>query len=144
MPRSLRWRIAQVPQRQGDEGEEEQQDQDDAHDPREDHPSLAELRAVVDGLRTPDVDRDGLLPAIRSLADLLSRVDVLVPNEHELVQLAGTGPVAGEDLVALARKVTDRPVVVSVAVQGQSSVDIVTGLPGPGAIQLTGPAVWTK
>ena len=35
---------------------------------------MAELRAVVEGLRTPDVDRDGLLPAIRSLADLLSRV----------------------------------------------------------------------
>jgi signal transduction histidine kinase len=29
---------------------------------------------VVEGLRTPDVERDGLLPAIRSLADLLSRV----------------------------------------------------------------------
>jgi hypothetical protein len=26
----------------------------------------------------------------------------------------------------------------------QSSIDIVTGLPGPGAIQLTGPAVWMK
>jgi signal transduction histidine kinase len=36
--------------------------------------AMAELRAVVEGLRTPDVDRDGLLPAIRSLADLLSRV----------------------------------------------------------------------
>ena len=36
--------------------------------------AMTELRAVVDGLRTPDVDRDGLLPAIRSLADLLSRV----------------------------------------------------------------------
>ena len=27
---------------------------------------------------------------------------------------------------------------------GSSSIDQVTGLPGPGAIQLTGPAVWTK
>ncbi len=36
--------------------------------------AMTELRAVVEGLRTPDVDRDGLLPAIRSLADLLSRV----------------------------------------------------------------------
>ena len=36
--------------------------------------AMTELRAVVDGLRPPDVDRDGLLPAIRSLADLLSRV----------------------------------------------------------------------
>ena len=36
--------------------------------------AMAELRAVVDGLRTPDVERDGLVPAIRSLAELLSRV----------------------------------------------------------------------
>jgi signal transduction histidine kinase len=36
--------------------------------------AMTELRAVVDGLRTPDVERDGLIPAIRSLADLLSRV----------------------------------------------------------------------
>jgi signal transduction histidine kinase len=36
--------------------------------------AMAELRAVVEGLRTPDVDRDGLLPAIRSLAELMSRV----------------------------------------------------------------------
>jgi len=36
--------------------------------------AMAELRAVVDGLRTPDVERDGLLPAIRSLAELMSRV----------------------------------------------------------------------
>jgi signal transduction histidine kinase len=36
--------------------------------------AMAELRAVVEGLRTPDVDRDGLLPAIRSQAALLSRV----------------------------------------------------------------------
>jgi len=36
--------------------------------------AMTELRAVVEGLRTPDVERDGLLPAIRSLADLLSRV----------------------------------------------------------------------
>jgi signal transduction histidine kinase len=35
---------------------------------------MTELRAVVDGLRTPDVDRDGLVPAIRSLAQLMSRV----------------------------------------------------------------------
>jgi signal transduction histidine kinase len=36
--------------------------------------AMTELRAVVDGLRTPDVDRDGLVPAIRSLAQLMSRV----------------------------------------------------------------------
>jgi len=51
--------------------------------------AMTELRAVVDGLRTPDVDRDGLLPAIRSLAALLSRVhhieiDVAADQEPEL------------------------------------------------------------
>lgn len=51
--------------------------------------AMAELRAVVDGLRTPDVDRDGLLPAIRSLAALLSRVhsievEVVADSEPDL------------------------------------------------------------
>ena len=51
--------------------------------------AMAELRAVVEGLRTPDVDRDGLLPAIRSLADLLSRVhhidiEVVSDGDHAL------------------------------------------------------------
>jgi signal transduction histidine kinase len=48
--------------------------------------AMAELRAVVEGLRTPDVDRDGLLPAIRSQAALLSRVhhlDVDVDADEE-------------------------------------------------------------
>jgi signal transduction histidine kinase len=36
--------------------------------------AMAELRTVVEGLRTPDVDRDGLVPAIRGLAQLMSRV----------------------------------------------------------------------
>lgn len=48
--------------------------------------AMAELRAVVEGLRTPDVDRDGLLPAIRSQAALLSRVhnlDVDVEADEE-------------------------------------------------------------
>jgi len=51
-------------------------------------------------------------------ADLLSRVDVLVPNEHELARLAGVEPGAGHDLVALARKVTDRAVVVTLGARG--------------------------
>jgi signal transduction histidine kinase len=51
--------------------------------------AMTELRAVVDGLRTPDVERDGLVPAIRSLADLLSRVhhieiDVVADGEPGL------------------------------------------------------------
>lgn len=36
--------------------------------------AMAELRALVEGLRTPDVARDGLVSAITSLAALLSRV----------------------------------------------------------------------
>jgi len=51
-------------------------------------------------------------------ADLLSRVDVLVPNEHELARLAGVEPGAGHDLVALARKITDRAVVVTLGARG--------------------------
>jgi signal transduction histidine kinase len=51
--------------------------------------AMAELRAVVEGLRTPDVERDGLLPAIRSLAQLMSRVhhievDVVAEGEPDL------------------------------------------------------------
>jgi signal transduction histidine kinase len=51
--------------------------------------AMAELRAVVEGLRTPDVERDGLLPAIRSLAQLMSRVhhievDVVADGEPDL------------------------------------------------------------
>jgi signal transduction histidine kinase len=51
--------------------------------------AMTELRAVVDGLRTPDVERDGLVPAIRNLADLLSRVhhleiDVVADGEPGL------------------------------------------------------------
>jgi signal transduction histidine kinase len=51
--------------------------------------AMTELRAVVDGLRTPDVDRDGLVPAIRSLAQLMGRVhqievDVVAEAEPEL------------------------------------------------------------
>lgn len=61
-------------------------------------------------------------------ADLLSRVDVLVPNEHELAQLAGTEPGAGEELVALARKVTDRAVVVTLGARGALVVDEGTAL----------------
>lgn len=51
--------------------------------------AMAELRAVVEGLRTPDVERDGLLPAIRSLAQLMSRVhhievEVVADGEPDL------------------------------------------------------------
>jgi ribokinase len=53
-------------------------------------------------------------------AELLERVDVLLPNEHELLQLAGAAP--GErspaELVGLARTVTPRPVVVTLGARG--------------------------
>jgi ribokinase len=53
-------------------------------------------------------------------AELLERVDVLVPNEHELVQLAGAP--AGErtpaELAALARGVSPGSVVVTLGARG--------------------------
>jgi ribokinase len=53
-------------------------------------------------------------------AELLERVDVLVPNEHELAQLAGVG--AGErtpdELVVLARSVAPCAVVVTLGARG--------------------------
>jgi ribokinase len=61
--------------------------------------------------------------------DLLDRVDVLVPNEHELVQLAGTAAQrrdAGQ-LAALAGTVSARTVVVTLGARGALVV------PGDGA-----------
>lgn len=52
--------------------------------------AMIELRAVVEGLRTPDVDRDGLVPAIRSLAQLMSRV-----HQIEVDVVADTDPDLG-------------------------------------------------
>ncbi|SFK39723.1 ribokinase [Geodermatophilus ruber] len=53
-------------------------------------------------------------------AELLARVDVLVPNEHELVQLTGAEP--GErtaaELVQLARSLGPRTVVVTLGARG--------------------------
>lgn len=70
----------------------------------------------------------------RSLpAELLARVDVLVPNEHELVQLAGARPAVRtpEDLVLLARAVTRRAVVVTLGARGALVVDDGTALLQP-------------
>ena len=52
--------------------------------------------------------------------ELLDRVDVLVPNEHELTQLAGaTGRERNAaELAALARRVTRRTVVVTLGARG--------------------------
>ena len=53
-------------------------------------------------------------------ADLLGRVDVLVPNEHELVQLAGALPGDRDpaQLAALARGLAARTVVVTLGARG--------------------------
>ena len=55
--------------------------------------AMEELRAVVEGLRTPDVERDGLVPAVRNLASLLTRVhhiqiDVVADTELDLEGVA--------------------------------------------------------
>jgi ribokinase len=59
-------------------------------------------------------------PAQPLPGDLLSEVDVLVPNEHELAQLADAAP--GErspaELAALARTVTSSAVVVTLGARG--------------------------
>jgi ribokinase len=53
-------------------------------------------------------------------AELLERVDVLVPNEHELVALAGAGAGARSpaELAGLARSVTASAVVVTLGARG--------------------------
>ena len=70
-------------------------------------------------------------PPQRLPAGLLDRVDVLVPNEHELAQLAGAGP--GErspaELAGLARRVTDRAVVVTLGARGALLVPAGGGQP---------------
>lgn len=69
--------------------------------------------------------------------ELLDRVDVLVPNEHELAQLAGVAP--GErppgELVDLARSVGSRSVVVTLGARGA----LVVPADGPPALQVPPP-----
>jgi ribokinase len=57
---------------------------------------------------------------------LLERVDVLVPNEHELVQLAGADPAerTAEELVALARSTAPSAVVVTLGARGALVVPV--------------------
>ena len=59
-------------------------------------------------------------PAQPLPAGLLDRVDVLVPNEHELVQLAGAAPGKRSpgELAALARRVARAAVVVTLGARG--------------------------
>jgi ribokinase len=74
-------------------------------------------------------------PAQPLPADLLAEVDVLVPNEHELAQLAGVA--AGErppsQLAKLARSVASGSVVVTLGPRGALVV------PADGAVQLQAP-----
>jgi ribokinase len=69
-------------------------------------------------------------------AELLERVDVLVPNEHELVQLAGARPGqrSPAELVALARGITGSAVVVTLGGRGALVVP-----PGDGPALLQAP-----
>jgi ribokinase len=86
---------------------------------------LLQLEIPLDAVRAATAAAGGtvvLTPAPpRSLpADLLDRVDVLVPNEHELTQLAGE-PVRERDaaeIAALARRVGRRTVVVTLGERG--------------------------
>jgi ribokinase len=69
-------------------------------------------------------------------ATLLQRVDVLVPNEHELAQLAGAEPRerTPAELAELARAVTSAAVVVTLGARGALLVPA-----GGGALQLQAP-----
>ena len=70
--------------------------------------------------------------------DLLARVDVLVPNEHELAQLAGveTGERSPDELVDLARTVARSSVVVTLGARGAL---VVPGDGGPAHVQAPPP-----
>ncbi|MGY1720526.1 MULTISPECIES: ribokinase [unclassified Blastococcus] len=76
-------------------------------------------------------------PPVPLPAALLERVDVLVPNEHELVQLAGAEP--GErspaELAGLARRVTAGAVVVTLGARGA----LVVPAEGPALLQAPPP-----
>jgi ribokinase len=70
-------------------------------------------------------------PPTKLPRDLLERVNVLVPNEWELARLAGVEPAerSPDELVELARGVTDRDVVVTIGSRGAvvitgSTVDV--------------------
>jgi ribokinase len=86
---------------------------------------LLQLEVPVDAVRSAAAAAGGtvvLTPAPpRPLPrDLLDRVDVLVPNEHELTALAGEPAREREpaELAALARAVSRRTVVVTVGARG--------------------------
>jgi ribokinase len=78
-------------------------------------------------------------PAAALPADLLAEVDVLVPNEHELAQLAGVavGERPPSELVELARSVASGSVVVTLGARGALVV------PADGEVLLQGPPAVT-
>jgi len=73
-------------------------------------------------------------------AGLLDRVDVLVPNEHELVQLAGASPGqrSAAELAGLATAVGAAAVVVTLGVRGAL---VVPARGGPATLQAAPPVV---
>ncbi|HZZ98042.1 MAG TPA: ribokinase [Jatrophihabitantaceae bacterium] len=83
-------------------------------------------------------------PPTKLPRDLLERVDVLVPNESELARLADVEPAerTPDELAALARRVTDRDVVVTIGARGavvitESAVELVEP-PKVDAVDTTG------
>lgn len=86
---------------------------------------LLQLEVPVDAVRAAAGAAGGAVvlnpaPAAPLPADLLARVDVLVPNEHELAELAGVTPAERDpgELVRLARTVTAGAVVVTLGARG--------------------------
>jgi ribokinase len=76
-------------------------------------------------------------PAQPLPAELLARVDVLVPNEHELAQLAGTADPGSDPaaLADLARGLTTRSVVVTLGEHGA----LIVPAEGPALLQAPPP-----
>src|SRR3954453_17059996 len=103
--------------------------------PRRRRPAPARGAAGHGAGRTPRRDRHPRPPAARAATgpavlnpappqplpeDLLERVDVLVPNEHELAQLAGAVPAerGAAELAGLARSAARSAVVVTLGARG--------------------------
>jgi ribokinase len=86
---------------------------------------LLQLEVPLDAVSAAATAATGIVvltpaPPCALPADLLDRVDVLVPNEHELTWLAGepAGEREAAELVPLARRVGSRSVVVTLGARG--------------------------
>jgi ribokinase len=103
---------------------------------------LLQLEVPVDAVRAAARAATGTVvltpaPPQQLPADLWERIDVLVPNEHELAQLAGvaTGERAPAELVDLARSVAACSVVVTLGARGA----LVIPEDGPACLQAPPP-----